>query len=592
MTIYLLTLSLILGNPSHRVPHYSVKEGLWSTTAELVNPTTNELSLTLTFQSGDGLSQETNDLVLAPMSSWVGPIEDLVDQLPAPTGWIEIEASLSEFTGLLQFQFIPTGGTTSMPIMPTEESALRLTMATGKEFGIGELGFALLNPYAEDISVALRLVGRDGRYGTPIQHLMKPRSTWVAMLQDVLGGSQVVDGWVEVLSNQPLQGLALAFKQQNQQIIAVPCAPNADGLREHMQMAIDQEYQLNPWAGAIVGLSESSRAMTVVAAGYANRETQEPMTTLHAGEIGSITKTFVAALALKIQEEGTLDLDDIIESWFPQVPYAERITLRMLLNHTSGLPDCYTEAFYLDMIDSVVAGDLRTWSTEDMLTYALAEPFTFEPGAGGSYSNTGYILIARILEQATGKTLAELLRTRILDPLGLNHTWLQDAEEARNPAWMGYLYDEAFTDEPIPLTGSYHRSCMWGPAGIASTPQDLIVFFDRLLRGHLLQPDSLLEMLTPARQDDGTDYGLGIGLIFEAGELVFAWHNGGWADGTSFAVHNMQSHETIAAQCNHDRDQQVSDLMVLASQFITSKGLKQSGSLMVPALLDRHYLQH
>ncbi len=592
MTIYLLTLTLILGNPNYRVPHYSVKDGLWSTTAELVNPTTNELSLTFSFQSSDGLTQETTELVLAPMSSWVGPIENLVDQLPSPTGWIEIETSLSEFTGLLQFQFIPTGGTTSMPIMPIEESGYRLAIASGKDYGISELGFALVNPNPEDINVVLRLVGRDGRYGTATQHQMAPRSTWVAMLQDVLDGSQEEDGWVEVLSDQPLQGLALVFKQQNKQIIAVPCAPNADGIRENMQMAIDQEYQLNPWAGAIVGLADSSRSMTVVAAGYANRETQEPMTTQHAGEIGSISKTFVAALALKLQEEGLLDLDDVIEPWFPQVPYADRITLRMLLNHTSGLPNCYTEAFFLDMIDSVLSGDMRTWSTEDLLTYALAEPFTFEPGAGGSYSNTGYILITRILEQTTGNTLAELLRTRIFDPLGLKHTWLQDAEEARNPAWMGYLFDEGITDEPVPLTGSYHRSCLWGPAGIASTPQDLMVFFDRLLRGHLLQNDSLLEMLTPARQNDGSDYGLGIGLIYESGELVLAWHNGGWADGTSFAIHDMQTHQTIAVQCNHDRDQQISELMMVAIPFMTSNRLKQSGSIKIPTLLDRHHLQH
>jgi CubicO group peptidase (beta-lactamase class C family) len=156
------------------------------------------------------------------------------------------------------------------------------------------------------------------------------------------------------------------------------------------------------------------------AAGVADAESGAPMTSRHRFLIGSVSKTFVAAVVLQLVEEGALALDEEVG------PIAEGVTLRQLLNHTSGLPDYYAD------FDSLIApyradrGYKPDLTPRGALELVHARPRLFPPGAGWEYSGGNYLALGLIVEEATGATLREELRRRIAQPLGLEGTDLRD----------------------------------------------------------------------------------------------------------------------------------------------------------------------
>lgn len=136
---------------------------------------------------------------------------------------------------------------------------------------------------------------------------------------------------------------------------------------------------------------------------------------------GSNTKTVMATLVLQLVAEGKLALTDPVEKWLPgQVPGGAAITLRMLLNHTSGLFD-YTED--PAVLPSILGKDRRPWTSAELLAVGVKHDPLFAPGTKWSYSNTNYAAIGAVLEQVTGASLAVLVRDRIARPLHLTHTW-------------------------------------------------------------------------------------------------------------------------------------------------------------------------
>ena len=153
-------------------------------------------------------------------------------------------------------------------------------------------------------------------------------------------------------------------------------------------------------------------------------------------EIGSITKSFTAAVALQLQEEGVLSLDDPLTQWLPemaaQVPNGEQMTLRQLVSHSSGIWD------YGDPILEAGATDTslrqKTFSPEEIMAYVLENGNPeFDPGEDQAYSNTNYILLGMALEAATGQSMAELYQTRIFTPLGMANTLLPEGVPRGRP---------------------------------------------------------------------------------------------------------------------------------------------------------------
>jgi len=212
--------------------------------------------------------------------------------------------------------------------------------------------------------------------------------------------------------------------------------------------------------------------------------------------IGSITKTFVAALAFQLQQEGTLSLDDPISTWLPDYPNGAAISLRMLLNHTSGIGDYFWHPDYKTL---VFDRPTHQWTVDEILALAAARAPLFRPGADQEYSNTNYILAGRILESAGGAPLAQQLRSRFFDPLGLTSVVLQGDEPVPDGAAKGYWRDGGWLDWSDGTTlrpSTSAATVVWAAGALLASVTDLLRWEAALYGGEILSPDSLAQLLT------------------------------------------------------------------------------------------------
>jgi D-alanyl-D-alanine carboxypeptidase len=279
--------------------------------------------------------------------------------------------------------------------------------------------------------------------------------------------------------------------------------------------------------GAVV-LVRNAAGTRAGAAGFANLRTRERLRADHAFRVGSITKTFVATIVLQLAAEGVLRLDDSVERWLPGVvPNGGAITLRHLLNHTSGVYN-YTDD--PELLGAFVRNPLEVWAPAALVGLATRHPPLFAPGTSWAYSNTGYILLGLVVERATGTTVAEQLRRRIFEPLALTRTSLPDAPLLAPPFAHGYLGPgngliATPRGRPADVT-VWSPSWAWAAGALVSTAGDLARFYGALLGGELLSARELDAMRTTVpigfRRDD---YGLGLTRIeLTCGE---AWGHGG-----------------------------------------------------------------
>lgn len=246
-----------------------------------------------------------------------------------------------------------------------------------------------------------------------------------------------------------------------------------------------------------------------LAFGLGNRRPKTAMRATDRFRIGSLTKTFVATVVLQLVGEGRLSLDDSVERWLPGlVPNGDRITVRELLNHTSGLFDFTDDKTW---VSTVIANPARDWPPRDLVAVATAHPPMFAPGTAWWYSNTNYILAGLVVEQVTGTTLEQQLRKRIFEPFGLEATSLPAAPEIEGAHAHGYV---GFATVPSLKAGTYldatslaSPSIAWAAGGIVSNADDVTRFFSALLKGRLLRPDLLSEMRTVVPR---SNYGLGL----------------------------------------------------------------------------------
>jgi D-alanyl-D-alanine carboxypeptidase len=238
-------------------------------------------------------------------------------------------------------------------------------------------------------------------------------------------------------------------------------------------------------------------------------------------EVGSITKTFVAALTLVLVEDGAIGLDEDVAAHLPArfAPIGSA-TVRSLLNHTSGLPDFFEDAAFAARWQESPG---RAWAPDELIEASLALP-RHELGIF-SYANTNYVLIGLVIESLTGYTVGELLRRRILDSLGLLATRL-----------------------PATATAA---------GGLISTSDDLARFFATLLAGEVVAESSLREMLTtvPCDWAESQGYGLGIEQVeslmgFEVSPCGIAWGHVGLGRVTTVAFTTPDASRQVVLMAN------------------------------------------
>ena len=207
---------------------------------------------------------------------------------------------------------------------------------------------------------------------------------------------------------------------------------------------------------------------------------------------GSVAIAYLGVVTLQLQEKGELRLDDKLAKWFPDYPKADRITLAMLLNATSGYAD-YVNLKILPLYQN----PFRSWQPDELIALSLKQPMVCEPGTCFAYSHTNFVILGKVLEKATGRGVAELIRDGILVPLSLNDTRSEQTAVIQEPVL------HAFDAE----RGIYEDATYWDPswtlargAVMTSNVADILKSVDAIGAGALLSPE-LLQAAT--RPDDG-----------------------------------------------------------------------------------------
>lgn len=259
----------------------------------------------------------------------------------------------------------------------------------------------------------------------------------------------------------------------------------------------------------------------------------------------SITKTFIAVLLLLLQEEGRLSLQDPLLRWFPQIPQADRITLKQLLNHTTGIPDYGALQVYQDGVRSSPS---IPWSFEQFAAATFDQGLSFTPGTSWAYSNPGYMLLKCIAEAVTDTPFANLVSDRLAQPLGLQKTFVPQSVEELSSLAPARSCALALDSSPRDVRHHYHPG--WVSHGvIASTPSEMVLFFNHLFAGRLLPQHGLEEMKvlvpvptavsSPSEPLRWIKPGYGLGLMGDSASpwgLLFG-HNGGGPGYSASAFH-------------------------------------------------------
>ncbi|WP_413776776.1 serine hydrolase domain-containing protein [Bacillus sp. ZJS3] len=272
------------------------------------------------------------------------------------------------------------------------------------------------------------------------------------------------------------------------------------------------------------------------AAGVADLRTKKPMKTDFRFRIGSVTKTFTATVILQLAGENQLNLDDSIEKWLPGVIQgigydAKQITIRQMLNHTSGIAE-YSKSKEADFTNPK-----RVYTAEELVKIGLSAPPDFAPGKGWSYSNTGYVLLGMLIEKVTRNSYAEEVENRIIEPLELSNTFLPGNSSIipGNKHARGYVQQEEGSE--LKDVTHFNPSIASSAGDMISTADDLNKFFSYLLGGKLLKEQQLKQMLTTVSTGKGgiNGYGLGIYEIKLPNGISIWGHTGGIPGFDTFA---------------------------------------------------------
>jgi D-alanyl-D-alanine carboxypeptidase len=259
------------------------------------------------------------------------------------------------------------------------------------------------------------------------------------------------------------------------------------------------------------------------ASGYSDPSGEEAWSVDTVSAIGSVTKTFTAVVIMQLVEDGKLSLDDTIDTWFPEQPNGDKITVRMLLSHTSGLAPYITSP--QGLIETMEEKFSNYWAPMDILAKVNEIGPVGEPGSiEGYYSNANFVLLGLIVEEVTGNSWAQEVESRIIEPLDLKDTTFLSTEGV----WGGIMV-EGYAKTPDGYTSSLelpwypHSSTTWSAGEVVSTLSDLMTFASALFDGKLVSRETLAVMAQPVGNDVnyGLLWGLGGGTIEEFGPEAF-----------------------------------------------------------------------
>lgn len=280
----------------------------------------------------------------------------------------------------------------------------------------------------------------------------------------------------------------------------------------------------------------SEEGWWTTAAGFASIEKQTPMLTCHLQYLQSIAKTYMAVAILRLHEEGRIELDAPITQYLPhdisgKIANAEKITVRMLLNHTSGIPEYNADPAYISYL---LQHPDHVFEPREYLEYIRKKPLNFTPGSKYAYRNTNYLLLALMADEITGDH-SQYIDKVIFKPLNLQHTFYRnDAGYLRYPTLVNSYWDR-YSNGIIENVSEMQRNnvrSLIGDDGIVATPVDAVKFLVGLEEGKLLSAASLALMKTWVNDEKGNpSYGLGLDHETFEGEVAYGHSGGGLGSG-------------------------------------------------------------
>lgn len=299
-------------------------------------------------------------------------------------------------------------------------------------------------------------------------------------------------------------------------------------LRGQLEAALDEGFAASGMPGVTVALWIPGEDEWVATRGVSDLSSNQPMDRANQSKIGSITKTIVGTVALQVIGDGEagVTLDDTIEEWYPDFPLANEITVRMLMNMSSGIGGPGQA-----QIDRICADPYSTITPDEVIAIGAATPReAFAPGEGFAYSGFNTFLLGRILERTTGTELATLIDERLMEPLEMTRSRFAPDAVLAEPFNRGYSGFCPLLPQPTDTTDwTNHES--WAAGAMLSTIDDLHAWGLALGEGYGLTPElraARIDDLAPGVTDAGYGYGLGVGVHIDpdSGCLLDMSHSG------------------------------------------------------------------
>jgi D-alanyl-D-alanine carboxypeptidase len=344
---------------------------------------------------------------------------------------------------------------------------------------------------------------------------------------------------------------------------ATAVAAPAPATRGHSATQEAMDATVKDGVPGVAGQAKDKYGTWKATSGVGNLKTKQPRSAHDRYRVGSITKTFVATVLLQLEAEGRLSLDDTVDEWLPGVVRGNghdgsRITLRQLLNHTSGIfnytaDEEFGRTYFLK--DGFFKHRYDTLTPEQLVGTAMSHKPDFAPGTSWNYSNTNFILAGMVIEKATGHSYATEIRHRVIEPLGLHATSVPGTgPKVPQPSSRAYgKLAETATGPTYDVTEL--NPSLAGAAGeMISDSGDLNRFYSALLRGKLLPNAQLAEMKQTVKTGEapGAEYGLGL-MKNKLSCGVTVWGHGGGIHGSSSqAVTTADGRHSLAFNFNGD----------------------------------------
>lgn len=304
-------------------------------------------------------------------------------------------------------------------------------------------------------------------------------------------------------------------------------------------------------------IAEKGKVLYKKSFGIANEETKHLLNENSIFELASCSKQFTAMAILILKEKGKLNLEDSVSKFIPELAFYKGITIRHLLNHTGGLPD------YMEVMDSVFDKSKIATNKDVIAVFSKAHPKTlFEPNSKYQYSNTGYALLASIIEKASGETYSTFLQKVIFKPLKMKNSFVYTrrfAPKLVSNYAFGYVYSDSLKKYLLPDNLDETKMVKWldgivGDGCVNSTINDLLKWDRALYTNKLLSKELINEAFQVATLNDSsqTKYGFGWEIDDNPDFGKIASHGGGWPGYVTYIERHLSNDKTIIILQNHD----------------------------------------